>query len=108
MKPMKILSVVEATNVNAVAKVLFEFHRTAGELNETSAELPPMEDSIVTFDRKANQEEENEFVRATHAAGIPIDVIPERNRFDFGVIHGLKTTVEQRKPDIVITHSVKS
>jgi glycosyltransferase involved in cell wall biosynthesis len=106
-RKMRILSVVEATNVNAVAKVIFEFHRTARELDEASNELPHVEGSLVTFDRHSHQAE-NEFLRAARSAGIEIDVIPERSRFDFSVISALETIVAQRSPDIMLTHSVKS
>ena len=44
----------------------------------------------------------------TQAAGIEIDVIPERRRFDLSVIPALKEIIEQRQPDVVVTNSVKS
>ena len=106
---MKIVSIVEATSMNAVAKIVLEFHRTARELGEASSDLPHLEGSLITFDRGPDyQQKGNEFVRATRAAGIEIDVIPERRRFDLAVISALRETVAGRRPDIVITHSVKS
>ena len=106
---MKIVSIVEATSMNAVAKIVLEFHRTASELGEASSDLPHVEGSLITFDRGPDyQQKGNEFVRATRAAGIEIDVIPERRRFDLAVISALRETVAERQPDIVITHSVKS
>jgi hypothetical protein len=45
---MRILAVVEATNVNAVAKNMFEFHRAANELAHQSAGFPVIELSLVT------------------------------------------------------------
>src|SRR5207247_1024507 len=51
---IRILAVVEATNVNAVAKNMFEFHRAANELAQQSAEFPVIELSLVTFDRDNN------------------------------------------------------
>lgn len=106
---MKIVSVVEATNMNAVARIVLEFHRTAHEIGEESGDLPRIEGSLVTFDRGSDhQPGANQFVEATHAAGIEIDVIPERRRFDLAVVSALKEIVRQRQPDLVITHSVKS
>ncbi len=106
---MKIVSVVEATTMNAVAKIVFEFHRTARELGEASGDLPHVEGSLITFDRDPDhQSGANQFVRATRAAGIEIDVITERRRFDTNVISVLKEIIAERQPDIVITHSVKS
>jgi len=106
---MKIVSVVEATTMNAVAKIVLEFHRTAHEIGEASGDLPRIEGSLITFDRGSDhQPGPNEFVEATQAAGIEIDVIPERRRFDLAVVSALKEIVRQRQPDLVITHSVKS
>ena len=106
---MKIVSVVEATTMNAVAKIVLEFHRTAREIGDMSGNLPRIEGSLITFDRGSDhQQSANEFVEATQAAGIEIDVIPERRRFDLAVVSALKEIVRQRQPDLVITHSVKS
>src|ERR1043166_7664913 len=106
---MKILSVVEATNVNAVAKLVLDFYRTAGELNQSRNDLPVVEGSIATFDRATTGAgEPNDFVAAVRAAGIELDVIPERRRFDLSVIEALKTVSEKRQPDIIVTNSVKS
>jgi len=95
--------------MNAVAKVVLEFHRTAREIGEASGDLPRIEGSLITFDRGSDHHQgANEFVEATQAAGIEIDVIPERRRFDLAVVSALKEIVTQRQPDLVITHSVKS
>lgn len=106
---MKIVSIIEATTVNAVAKGAIEFACTARELAQSSRDMPRIEVSFVTFDRRSDHETApNGFVRATRAAGIPIDVITERRRFDLSVIAALRNIIEQRHPDLVITHSVKS
>ena len=105
MKTMRVVSVVEATTVNAVAKITLEFFRTARELADTKSDDPTIEGSIVTFDRGSSG---NEFIQSTRASGIDIDVIPERGRFDLAVIPALKTIIERRQPDLVITQSIKS
>jgi glycosyltransferase involved in cell wall biosynthesis len=106
---MKIVSVVEAANLNAVAKVVLEFYRTARELAAKNRDLSLIEGSVITFDRQTDQSElPNEFVQATRASEIEIDVIAERRRFDLSIIPALRSIVEQRQPDIVVTHSVKS
>ncbi len=114
---LKLLAVVEATTVNAVARNMFEFHRAANELAEPSADFPAIELSLVTFDRSRSVSEarpsgrapsDNEFVMAARDAGIEIDVIPERGRFDRSVIRALRKIVEQRSPDVIVTHQVKS
>lgn len=106
---MKILSVVEATNVNAVAKLVLDFYRSAIELSHSSSDLPRVEGSIVTFDRATTGAgEPNDFIAAVRAAGIELEVIPERRRFDLSVIPALKTVAETLRPDIIVTNSVKS
>lgn len=102
---MRIVSVVEATTVNAVAKITLEFFRTAREMTEMNLDGPIIDGSIITFDRDSS---ENEFIQTARAAGIRIDVIPERGRFDLGVLPSLKSIIEQHHPDIIITQSVKS
>ena len=102
---LRILALVEATTVNAVARNMFEFHRAATETAQQPASSPVIELSLVTFDR-ANTSAE--FVSAARDAGIEIDVIPERGRFDRSVIGALRKVVEQRSPDVIVTHQVKS
>jgi glycosyltransferase involved in cell wall biosynthesis len=106
---MKILSVVEATNVNAVAKLVLDFYRTASELGQSLGDFPRVSGSVVTFDRAmTGADEPNDFIAAVRTAGVELDVIPERRRFDLSVIPALKTVLEKRGPDIIVTNSVKS
>jgi len=102
---IRILAVVEATTVNAVAKNMFEFHRAAKELAQQSDGFPVIALSLVTFDRGNNSAE---FVSAARELELEVDVIPERGRFDRSVISTLRKIVEQRSPDVIVTHQVKS
>ncbi len=102
---IKILALVEATTVNAVAKNMFEFHRAAREVAQQSTGFPVIELSLVTFDRDNNSAE---FVSAARALGLEVDVIPERGRFDRSVIAALRKIVVERSPDVIVTHQVKS
>jgi glycosyltransferase involved in cell wall biosynthesis len=102
---MRILAVVEATNVNAVAKNMFEFHRAAAELAQQSVGFPVIDLSLVTFDRDNSSAE---FVSAARELKLEVDVIPEQGRFDRSVIRALRRIVEQRAPDVIVTHQVKS
>ena len=105
---MKILSVVEATNVNAVAKLALDFYRTADEVSRAQDNLPTIKGSIVTFDRAASGAPANDFIAAVHAAGIDLDIIPERGPFDLSVIPALQNVASKRQPEIIVTNSVKS
>ena len=107
--PIRILSIVEATNVNAVAKNNLEFFRAARELKEKSPDFPGIEGSITTFNRaRADDGLASEFVAAAREHGLEVDVIRERKRFDLNVILALRRIVGTRAPQIIVTHSVKS
>jgi len=105
----KFLSLVEATTINAVAKNIFEFSRSARELNEKTRDFPAVDDLIVTFRRqRPNDQIPNEFVRSAGELGLHLQVIPERRRFDLTVIPALRRIVEETTPQLIVTHSVKS
>ena len=102
---LRILALVEATSVNAVARNMFEFYSSVSELRERSADAHAVELSLVTFDRGNNS---TEFVAAARELGLEVDVIPEWGRFDRSVIRALRKIVAQRVPDVIVTHQVKS
>lgn len=110
--PIKILSLVEATTINAVAKNVMEFHRAARELSEQCLDFPTIAAYLVTFERKRAATEAaqspNEFVTAARQLQLEVEVIPERRRFDLRILPALRNVVELQKPDLVVTHSVKS
>lgn len=110
--PIKILSLVEATTVNAVANNVLEFHRAARELSEQFLDFPTITAHLVTFERKRAATEAaqapNEFVTAARQLQLEVEVIPERRRFDLRTLPALRNVVELQKPDLVVTHSVKS
>lgn len=107
--PLRILSVVEATTINAVAKNVLDFYRSARELQQAAADFPEIEGSIVTFERRSDHSASpNGFVIAALEQGLNTLVIPERRRFDISVLPALRRAVDERRPDIVVTHSVKS
>src|ERR1043165_6766070 len=108
MKTLKLVTLVEATTMNAVAKIVLEFFRTTKELSDTDASFPAIHSSIVTFDRSADVDSPNEFVATARASGLEVDVIREQRRLDLSVISALSEKIDARQPDIVITHSVKS
>jgi glycosyltransferase involved in cell wall biosynthesis len=106
---LKILAVVEATTVNAVAKNMLEFHQAARDLKQKYPASMTIETSLVTFVRpNRRQGIPNEFVKAARDLGIEISVIPERFRFDTSVIPAFRKIVVSKAPDIVLTHQVKS
>lgn len=116
---IKLLCVIEATTVTGPAKNLLNFCRRASSPHFQAGEMPRVEISIATFqrlDRHTNENSQrqqdkdspNAFVAAAREAGIEVDVIRERFRFDTRVIGELRAIVDRRAPDIIQTHGVKS
>lgn len=108
MKTLRIVSLVEAATMNAVAKIVLEFFRTTKHLPDSDEDFPSIQGSIITFDRSADHDSPNEFVATARASGLEVDVIREQRRFDLGVIRALREAIDTRRPDLVITNSVKS
>jgi glycosyltransferase involved in cell wall biosynthesis len=115
---IRLLSIMEATTVTGPAKNLLNFCRLASSSAFGTDELPRVEVSVVTFHRRPAGSERagtptegegpNQFVAAARTAGLEVDVIYERHRFDHRIIPELRAVVERRAPDIVQTHMVKS
>ena len=106
---LKILSLVEATSINAVAKNVLEFHRSARELGAPTMGFPDVEACLATFSRRQGlAQSPNEFVRAARQLQLRVEIIPERWRFDLSVLPALRNIVERQRPDLVVSHSVKS
>ncbi len=106
---MKILSIVEATTINAVAKNVLEFHRVARQLAEQSPDFPKIEACLVTFERNREPNQSpTDFVTAARKLELTVESIPERRRFDLNTISALRSVVAQQRPDVVVTHAVKS
>jgi len=109
MTSLKLLTIVEATTINAVAKTVLEFYRSAREFSQSVPDFPMITGCVVTFDRpRADKTSPNDFVTAARELGLDVDVIHERRRFDLSVIPALRRIVESRGPDVVVTNSVKS
>ena len=110
---IKLLALMEATTVTGPAKNLINFGQRARSHEWAAAGLPRVETFIVTFDRAlgegaAHTGASNKFVEAARAAGLEVDVIRERFRFDPRVVEQLRRVVERRAPDVIQTHMVKS
>jgi glycosyltransferase involved in cell wall biosynthesis len=100
---IKVLSIMEADFVTGPAKNLIEFAQRA---RESGKGLPVVELTVAAYRR--GEDPESAFIQAARRAGLTVDVIQERGRFDRSVIAQVKRIVSQRNPDIVQTHNVKS
>jgi glycosyltransferase involved in cell wall biosynthesis len=104
MRRIRVLALMESASVGGPAKNLFEFARRA---RAGGADLPPVDLHLATYLR-GPAGEPNDFIRAAREAGIPVEVIAEEGRFDFGVLPRLRAVVTRLSPDLIQTHNVKS
>lgn len=104
MNPLRVLAVVEASTITGPAKNLIRFCQMVQA--DPSAGLSI---SIAAFHRSSpGGPESNAFLDAVRAAGIELDLIPERGRFDSSVVPALREIIARRHPDIIQTHAPKS
>ena len=101
---IRVVSIMEATFVTGPVKNLLEFARRSREGDDG---LPSIRFSVLTYER-GEEAAENKFVTASREAGILVDLVKERRRFDLAVIPQIKRIIAERKPDIIQTHNVKS
>ena len=96
---IRVLALMEARSVTGPAKNLLAVAR------ELAHAQPAVSIRIVTFTR---HEVSNAFIEACERAGVALDVISERYRFDLGVITQLRNIVRRSAPDILQSHVAKS
>lgn len=104
-RPIRIVSIVEAWFVTGQAKNLLEFAQR-GRTQEDGVRQIDL--SLVTYQRGAGAGEKNKFVTAAREAGVTLDLVTERGRFDASVLDQIRNIIARRDPDIVQTHNVKS
>lgn len=122
--PIKVVALMEATTLTGPAKNLIEFCQLA-RVPHQNHPSHTIEVSIVTFNRRAKSKRiqtngnsleptsstetgKNEFANVARDAGINIDVIDERFRFDWEVMDAMRAILRVRQPHIIQTHNVKS
>lgn len=71
---------------------------------EAQAQLP-LSISLATYNRGSAS---NSFIDTARAWGIPLHVIPERRRFDPGVLTHIRALCSRIQPHLIQTHNVKS
>lgn len=81
-------------------------------LNFAADSRESMDLTLVSFARgipdRAGSAPESDFIAAARKLEIPIQIIRESGRFDFGAVRQLARLVECLKPDLVQTNAVKS
>jgi glycosyltransferase involved in cell wall biosynthesis len=102
-RPLRIVSVMEASTVTGVAKALLAFYKTARSRGWADV-------SLITFVRtRAGQEApSNSFIEAIRSLNFAIDVIPESGAVDLAAWRRLRSIIAAEAPDVIETHAVKS
>src|SRR5271165_3752449 len=92
---------MEAATVTGPAKNLIRFSQENRHLVDLR---------IFTFVRgtQTASTATNPFIDAARRADLQVHVIPEKRRFDVGVLAQLKQLLAAHQPEVVQTHSVKS
>ncbi len=101
---LRILALFETATISGPAKNLFQFCRAARTLSAG----PLIDIRIVTFERSLAGGQSSEFAQMARQLDLPLHVIPEKFRFDAGVIGHLKKLKAELMPDLIETHAVKS
>ena len=72
MKPVRVVSIIEATTLTGPGKPLIEFAKIAGR--QAGSGIPPAQISLLTFTRGAAGKS-NLFIETARAAGLEVDVV---------------------------------
>lgn len=106
-RELRIVSMVEALTVTGPLKPLLMFSST---LRNSAAEYPQLIQALITTrrDPHTHGSGQDELYTAAAAAGLECFRVPERGRFDPGVLPKMGRLIRERRPDIVETHDCKS
>lgn len=96
---------MEAWFVTGQARNLIEF---ATRSRVETEGVRAVDLSLVTYERGAGEGEKNRFVTGAREAGVHLDLVTEQGRFDPAVLGQIRKIIEERNPDIIQTHNVKS
>lgn len=99
---IRVLTCIESNTVTGPSRILIDF---ASEAAIAEPGLPSVEVTLLTFHRGQG---ESALATAARSVGVPVMVIPERKRWDVGVLPKLRSAVAELKPDILETRNVKS
>jgi glycosyltransferase involved in cell wall biosynthesis len=99
---IRVLAFHENATALGLGRVALGF---ADQARHAEPDLPAIDVTFVSY-RRANQQ--TAFAEAALAAGIPVIEIPERKRWDLGVLKEVRRIVTEFRPDILETHNMKS
>jgi glycosyltransferase involved in cell wall biosynthesis len=99
---ISVLTLIESATVTGPSRILLDFAAKAGS---PEPDLPAIDLTVLTFHRGTG---ECTLAAAAQRVGVPAIVIPERGRWDPGVMGRLRRAVEEFNPDILESRNVKS
>lgn len=107
VRPIRLVSIVEATTVTGPMKPLLMF---SNRMRTDSGNLRAISHSVITTIRGVRSETppSNAFLAAAKAIGLDVDLVYERFALDPFVIGQMAAHLRQCKPDVVETHDFKS
>jgi glycosyltransferase involved in cell wall biosynthesis len=100
-RPLRVLALIESTNVSGPAKNLLQF----AQLARQGVSGLRVDVELAVFWRPNDA---SGLVDAAAGAGVVVHRIPEKRRFDRAVISSLAALLDRVQPDILQTHAVKS
>lgn len=106
MTPLRVVSLLDAASVTGPAKNLFQLCRSA----RADTEGRPTEISIVTIRRipsPGSKPTPDPFLEAAAAAGVEVDVLQERYRYDLRVADQFREIAKARGADVIESHAVR-
>src|SRR5437773_2444761 len=110
-RALRILAILEANTVTGPAANLLQFQRTTRQGVRLVVAVFKRRAASVGHPARASAEGDggsSPLTAVAEAAGLRMVSIPERGRFDPGVLGAVRRLAATLQPDVVQTHSVKS
>lgn len=98
---IRVLTFIESSSVTGPSRVLLDF---AAQAKNPEPGLPAIDVTILTCQRGGG---ESALAEAAKCEGVPAIVIPERGRWDPGVLRHLRRVAREVNPDILESRNVK-
>jgi glycosyltransferase involved in cell wall biosynthesis len=99
---IRVLTLIESNTVTGPSRILLDF---ASQAEKAEPGLPAVDVTVMTFRRG---DSESALAQAAEKVGVPVILIPEKRRWDPGVIPDLRHLITDFNPDVLESRNVKS
>jgi glycosyltransferase involved in cell wall biosynthesis len=106
VKKLRVISLLDAAFVTGPAKNVIQFCKLANEHEDGVIDTLVSTGTIVRAPG-GSEAPVNPFITAVQQAGIGLDVMTERFRYDPSVVGQLRRLAEKIRPDVIETHGVR-